>query len=33
MMIRVSKEFNFKIAAFHHALEAWKIPKVLLEEK
>lgn len=29
MMIRTSKEFNFSIKAFHHALEAWKIPTIL----
>lgn len=29
MMIRTSKEFNFTIKAFHHALEAWKIPTLL----
>ncbi len=31
MMVRTSKEFNFSIAAFHHALEAWKIPEILRE--
>jgi len=31
MMIRTSQEFGFKIAAFHHALEAWKIPDILKE--
>ena len=30
-MIRLSKEFGFKIAAFHHALEAYMIPKLLVE--
>ena len=25
MMIRLSHEFGFKIAAFHHALEAYKL--------
>lgn len=29
MVIRTSKEFNFTIKAFHHALEAWKIPAIL----
>jgi imidazolonepropionase-like amidohydrolase len=29
MMVRTSKEFNFRINAFHHALEAWKIPEML----
>jgi imidazolonepropionase-like amidohydrolase len=28
-LIRVSEEFGFKIAAIHHALEAWKVPKLL----
>ena len=32
MMIRNSHEFGFKINAFHHALEAWKIPSLLFEE-
>jgi hypothetical protein len=25
MMMRLSQEFGFKIAAFHHASEAWKL--------
>lgn len=29
MAMRVAKEFNVDIAAFHHAIEAWKIPDVL----
>ncbi|PRP82373.1 amidohydrolase family protein [Planoprotostelium fungivorum] len=29
MMVRTSKEFNFKIAAFHHGLEAWRVPDLL----
>ncbi|KAG2379288.1 hypothetical protein C9374_007427 [Naegleria lovaniensis] len=29
MMIRLSKEFSFKINAFHHALEAYKIADIL----
>src|SRR5579883_3185331 len=29
MMVRTSKEFNFSIAAFHHALEAYRIPEAL----
>jgi len=29
MMMRTADEFNFSIAAFHHALEAWKIPELL----
>lgn len=28
-LIRISREFDFKIAAIHHALEAWKVPKEL----
>jgi len=31
MMIRTSHEFNFRIAAFHHGLEAWMIPELLVE--
>lgn len=30
-LIRVSEEFGFKIAAIHHALEAWKVPKLLVD--
>lgn len=29
MVIRLSKEFKFKIDAFHHALEAYKIPDLI----
>jgi imidazolonepropionase-like amidohydrolase len=29
MMLRVTKEFNVTIAAFHHALEAYLIPEVI----
>ncbi|KAI8055661.1 hypothetical protein BDF22DRAFT_671365, partial [Syncephalis plumigaleata] len=29
MMLRVTKEFNIPIAAFHHALEAYLIPEVI----
>jgi hypothetical protein len=29
MAIRVAKEFGVKIAAFHHAIEAYRIPQVL----
>lgn len=32
MIIRLSHEFNFKIAAFHHAIEAWKFAPTLAEE-
>ncbi|RDW75872.1 hypothetical protein BP5796_06693 [Coleophoma crateriformis] len=28
-MIQHSKEFGFRIQAFHHALEAWKVPEML----
>jgi imidazolonepropionase-like amidohydrolase len=31
MMIRISKEFDFSITTFHHALEAYKIPEILKE--
>src|SRR6476620_5141415 len=31
MMIRNAKQFNFSIAAFHHASEAWQIADVLKE--
>lgn len=31
MAIRVAKEFGFKISAFHHAIEAWKLPTQLRE--
>lgn len=30
-LFRVADEFGFKVAAVHHALEAWKIPKTLAE--
>lgn len=30
-MIRLSKEFNFTISAFHHGLEAYKIPDIIRE--
>ncbi|EFC48278.1 amidohydrolase family protein [Naegleria gruberi] len=33
MMIRLSKEFGFKISAFHHALEAYKIADILERNK
>ena len=32
-LIRISEEFGFKIAAIHHALEAWKIPKLLRDHQ
>lgn len=30
-VIRLSKEFGFKIKAFHHSAEAWKIPDMIRE--
>lgn len=30
-MIRISEEFGFKIAGFHHAIEAWQVPGMLRE--
>jgi len=32
-LLRVAEEFNFKVAAIHHALEAWKVPQLLKERK
>ena len=32
MMIELSKEFNYKITAFHHAVEAYKIADLLADE-
>jgi hypothetical protein len=29
MMMRVAEEFEFNISAFHHGLEAYKIPEML----
>lgn len=31
IMIDIAKEFDYKIAAFHHAVEAYKIPDLLAE--
>ncbi|KAK0388571.1 hypothetical protein NLU13_4814 [Sarocladium strictum] len=31
-MIRISKEFGFKIGGFHHATEAWQVPHMLKKE-
>ncbi|KAL3418578.1 hypothetical protein PVAG01_10294 [Phlyctema vagabunda] len=28
-MIQHSKEFNFRVQAFHHALDAWKVPEMI----
>jgi len=33
VMLDISKEFGFKIAAFHHAVEAYKIPKLLAKNQ
>ncbi len=30
-LVRLSEEFHFKVAAIHHALEAWKVPQLLRE--
>ena len=30
-MLRISKEFGFRVSGFHHATEAWQIPKMLKE--
>lgn len=32
-VIEVSKEYNFNITAFHHAIEAWQIFDTLAKEK
>ncbi|KAJ3180590.1 hypothetical protein HDU85_003994 [Gaertneriomyces sp. JEL0708] len=32
MMVRHSHEFGFKITTFHHALEAWRVPELLVRE-
>lgn len=32
-MIRIKNEFGFRIAAFHHALEAWQIADIIAREK
>lgn len=33
MALRVAKEFDVSIAAFHHAIEAYRIPTILAENK
>lgn len=33
MMIEMSREFNYKITAFHHAVEAYKIADLLADEE
>jgi hypothetical protein len=30
-LLRISKEFGFRVQAFHHALEAWKVPEMIKE--
>ncbi len=30
-MLRISKEFGFRVRAFHHALAAWEVPEMLKE--
>ncbi|KAK7733960.1 hypothetical protein SLS53_008112 [Cytospora paraplurivora] len=30
-MIRISREFGFRVRAFHHALSAWQVPELLKE--
>ncbi|KAF3770463.1 hypothetical protein M406DRAFT_344188 [Cryphonectria parasitica EP155] len=30
-MLRVSHEFEFRVRAFHHAIEAWQVPEMLKE--
>lgn len=32
-LLRIADEFNFKVAAIHHALEAWKVPQLLKERR
>lgn len=32
MMIRISEEFGYKVGAFHHAVEGWQVPHMLLEK-
>ncbi len=32
-LVRLSEEFHFKVAAIHHALEAWKVPQLLRERR
>ncbi|KAH8802876.1 hypothetical protein F5884DRAFT_803522 [Xylogone sp. PMI_703] len=32
-MLHHSKEFGFRIQAFHHALEAWKVPEMIKESE
>lgn len=30
-MLRISHEFGFRVHAFHHAIEAWKVPEMIKE--
>lgn len=30
-MIRISREFGFRVRAFHHAISAWQVPEMLKE--
>jgi hypothetical protein len=30
-MLRISHEFGFRVRAFHHAIEAWHVPKMIKE--
>lgn len=32
-MVRHSLEFDFEIAAFHHALSAWQVPEIIKRAK
>lgn len=32
-MIKHSKEFDFRIQAFHHAISAWKVPEMLKDSE
>ncbi|KAH6610386.1 hypothetical protein Trco_000406 [Trichoderma cornu-damae] len=31
-MLRISHEFGYRVGAFHHATEAWKVPNLLREQ-
>ena len=31
-LLRIAGEFGFRVAAIHHALEAWKIPRLLVDQ-
>jgi imidazolonepropionase-like amidohydrolase len=32
-MLRISKEFGYKVAGFHHATEAWQVPGMLKDQE